>query len=129
MLKITIEVEPGQEAETLSALALAFGAESPKEKPAPEKKEKPAPKKKEKPTPKEEEKSTPKEEEEKSTPKEEPTEDHEITIDEVRTELAKKVKDHRDAIKKKLTELEASNVTSLQSKHYPEFMEFLEGLD
>lgn len=52
----------------------------------------------------------------------------EITITDVRTLLAKKVEIDREAIKAKLTELGANNVTSLDSTKYPEFIEFLNSL-
>lgn len=55
-------------------------------------------------------------------------EESDIKIEDVRALLAKKVNDNRDAIKAKLTELGANNVTSLESSNYPKFMEFLNGL-
>lgn len=48
-----------------------------------------------------------------------------IEIKDVRALLSKKVADHRTEIKEKLTELGANNVTSLDEKHYPAFMDFL----
>lgn len=51
-----------------------------------------------------------------------------IKIEDVRAVLSKKVNDHRAEIKTELTRLGAANVTSLEEKHYPEFMEFLKEL-
>lgn len=56
---------------------------------------------------------------------EEPTS---ITIQHVRALLAKKVGDHRAAIKSKLTELGAPNVTKLGEEHYGDFVDFLNNL-
>ena len=50
------------------------------------------------------------------------------TIEDVRAELAKKVNDHRDAIKNKLTELGAPSVTKLDSSKYDEMYNFLAAL-
>lgn len=57
------------------------------------------------------------------------TEDSGIKIEDVRALLAKKVKEHRVAIKDKLTELKAANVTSLEVKHYELFHKFLSDLE
>lgn len=51
-----------------------------------------------------------------------------IDITEVRALLATKVGVHRDAIKDKLAELDAKNVTSLKVESYPDFMGFLNSL-
>ncbi len=51
-----------------------------------------------------------------------------IDITEVRALLATKVGAHRDAIKDKLAELDAKNVTSLKVESYPDFMGFLNSL-
>jgi hypothetical protein len=51
-----------------------------------------------------------------------------IDITEVRALLATKVGSHRDAIKDKLAELDAKNVTSLKVESYPDFMWFLNSL-
>jgi hypothetical protein len=51
-----------------------------------------------------------------------------IDITEVRALLATKVGAHRDAIKDKLAELDAKNVTSLKVESYPDFMWFLNSL-
>lgn len=66
-------------------------------------------------------------------PKEEKTPAKEATtsgikIEEVRALLAKKVNDHRDAIKTKLTELGASSVTTLEVDKYEAFTTFLNSL-
>lgn len=50
-------------------------------------------------------------------------------IEEVRTWLNKKVDDHRDQIKKKLTSLGANNVSTLDPSHFAEFLTFLKGLE
>ena len=50
------------------------------------------------------------------------------TIENVRAELAKKVNDHRDAIKNKLTELGAPSVTKLDPSKYDEMYNFLAAL-
>ena len=50
------------------------------------------------------------------------------TIEDVRAELAKKVNDHRDAIKNKLTELGAPSVTKLDPSKYDEMYNFLASL-
>ena len=50
------------------------------------------------------------------------------TIEDVRAELAKKVNDHRDAIKNKLTELGAPSVTKLDPSKYDEMYNFLTAL-
>lgn len=50
------------------------------------------------------------------------------TIEDVRAELAKKVNDHRDAIKNKLTELGAPSVTKLDPSKYDEMYNFLAAL-
>lgn len=59
----------------------------------------------------------------KKKPKEE-----QLKIEDVRAKLAEKVNDHREAIKDKLTELGAKNVTSLATDKYQEFLDFLEEL-
>ena len=66
----------------------------------------------------------------KEEPKEEVQEEEEqkIKIESVRALLAKKVESHRTEIKNKLTELGANNVSSLDEKHYPDFVDFLNGL-
>lgn len=50
-------------------------------------------------------------------------------IEDVRKLLSKKVNDHREAIKSKLTKLGAPNVSNMDKSKYGEFMEFLENLD
>lgn len=51
-----------------------------------------------------------------------------IKISDLRTLLSKKVDEHRDDIKAKLTELGAKNVTTLDEAKYEEFYDFLKGL-
>ena len=52
----------------------------------------------------------------------------EIKVEDVRSMLQKKVSNHRDSIKEKLTSLGAANVTALDSSKYKEFMDFLNSL-
>lgn len=52
-----------------------------------------------------------------------------ITVEQVRTLVAEKAKTHKTAIRGKLTEMKAANVTKLAEAHYPEFIEFLKGLE
>ena len=54
--------------------------------------------------------------------------DSEIKISDLRTLLSKKVDEHRDDIKAKLTELGAKNVTTLDESKYEEFYTFLKDL-
>lgn len=56
-----------------------------------------------------------------------PSEDT-VTIDMVRSELVKKVNDHRETIKAKLSELGAPSVTKLDSSKYEEMFNFLKSL-
>jgi hypothetical protein len=51
-----------------------------------------------------------------------------IQLSDLRKVLALKVKDHREDIKSKLTELEAKNLTTLAEEKYPEFETFLNDL-
>lgn len=51
---------------------------------------------------------------------------NDITV--IRKKLSEKVGTNRDAIKDKLTELGAANVTTLDEKHYDDFYAFLEEL-
>lgn len=51
-----------------------------------------------------------------------------VSIQDVRTLLASKVDNNREAIRAKLTELGAKNVTGLDSRNYNSFYEFLKGL-
>ena len=70
-----------------------------------------------------EEKPTAEEKVEETTNKE-----SEIKISDLRTLLSKKVDEHRDDIKAKLTELGAKNVTTLDESKYEEFHNFLKDL-
>lgn len=56
------------------------------------------------------------------------TEAKTYTIEEVREKLKEKVAEHREAIKAKLTELGAPNVSNLDPAKYSEFVDFLESL-
>lgn len=51
-----------------------------------------------------------------------------VSIQDIRTLLASKVDNHREAIRAKLTELGAKNVTGLDPQNYDSFYEFLKGL-
>lgn len=51
-----------------------------------------------------------------------------VSIQDIRTLLASKVDNHREAIRAKLTELGAKNVTGLDARNYDEFYEFLKDL-
>jgi hypothetical protein len=51
-----------------------------------------------------------------------------VSIQDIRTLLASKVDNNREAIRAKLTELGAKNVTGLDSRHYDSFYEFLKYL-
>lgn len=51
-----------------------------------------------------------------------------VSIQDIRTLLANKVDNHREAIRAKLTELGAKNVTGLDARNYDAFYEFLKDL-
>lgn len=51
-----------------------------------------------------------------------------VSIQDIRTLLASKVDNHREAIRAKLTELGARNVTGLDAQNYDAFYEFLKDL-
>ena len=51
-----------------------------------------------------------------------------VSIQDIRTLLASKVDNHREAIRAKLTELGARNVTGLDTRNYDAFYEFLKDL-
>lgn len=51
-----------------------------------------------------------------------------VSIQDIRTLLASKVDNHREAIRAKLTELGAKNVTGMDSRNYDSFYEFLKNL-
>lgn len=51
-----------------------------------------------------------------------------VSIQDIRTLLASKVDNHREAIRAKLTELGAKNVTGLDARNYDSFYEFLKDL-
>lgn len=51
-----------------------------------------------------------------------------VSIQDIRTLLASKVDNHREAIRAKLTELGAKNVTGLDVRNYDAFYEFLKDL-
>lgn len=54
--------------------------------------------------------------------------DEGASLEEIREVLGKKVGEHREAIKAKLTELNAKNVTVLSTEHYVDFKAFLDKL-
>lgn len=51
-----------------------------------------------------------------------------VSIQDIRTLLSSKVNNHREAIRAKLTELGARNVTGLDDRNYDVFYEFLKNL-
>lgn len=51
-----------------------------------------------------------------------------VSIQDIRTLLASRVDNHREAIRAKLTELGARNVTGLDAQNYDAFYEFLKDL-
>ena len=51
-----------------------------------------------------------------------------VSIQDIRTLLASKVDNHREAIRAKLAELGAKNVTGLDPRNYDSFYEFLKDL-
>lgn len=51
-----------------------------------------------------------------------------VSIQDIRALLASKVDNHREAIRAKLTELGAKNVTGLDARNYDSFYEFLKAL-
>ena len=70
----------------------------------------------------------PKAEETKTEEAEEPKAEEGIKLDDLRASLSLKVKSHRDEIKAKLTELGASNLTTLDAGKYADMNDFLKGL-
>jgi hypothetical protein len=71
------------------------------------------------------------EEPKKKTPSETPnTEQAEtnITLEDIRSLTSKKAKDHREAIKAKITEWGANNVVQIPEDKFKEFMDFLNSL-
>lgn len=65
----------------------------------------------------------------KSESKSENTASDNISIEDVREALSKKVATHRSEIKEKLTELGAPSVTKLDKSKYSEMLNFLNSLD
>lgn len=51
-----------------------------------------------------------------------------ITLEDIRTLTSKKAKDHREAIKSKLTEWGVPNVVKIPTEKYAEFIDFLNSL-
>ena len=62
------------------------------------------------------------------TPASEAAAEEGIKLDDLRASLSLKVKSHRDEIKAKLTELGASNLTTLDAGKYADMNDFLKGL-
>ena len=62
------------------------------------------------------------------TPASEAAAEEDIKLDDLRASLSLKVKSHRDEIKTKLTELGASNLTTLDAGKYADMNDFLKGL-
>ena len=71
----------------------------------------------------EEKKETPSE-----TPKTEQKAEKGITLEDIRSLTSKKAKDHREAIKAKITEWGANNVVQIPEDKFKEFMDFLNSL-
>ena len=107
-LEITLNFSKSAQAFIKSLITAQNGAPDKPEKATPDKPEKAAPDKPEKATPDKPENN--------------------VTIEDVRIELAKKVKDHRDEIKQKLNEFGAPSVTKLNPEKYNEMIEFLNTL-
>ncbi len=63
-----------------------------------------------------------------TAPKEEPGKESKHTIEEVRELAVSKGKQHREAVKAKITELGAANLVKLDPSHYETFVAFLNTL-
>lgn len=71
-------------------------------------------------------------EEESESDEESETSDDEgptVTIEQIKSLMAKKISDHRDNIKKQMTKIGAQNVSTIPVDKYDSFHSFLEGLD
>lgn len=64
-------------------------------------------------------------EEEESSGDESPS----VTIEQIKSMMAKKISDHRDDIKKQMTKIGAQNLSTISADQYDSFYSFLEGLD
>lgn len=62
------------------------------------------------------------------TPKTEEKAEKGITLEDIRSLTSKKAKDHREAIKAKITEWGANNVVQIPEDKFKEFMDFLNSL-
>lgn len=62
------------------------------------------------------------------SPKAEAPQKQAVSIEDVRAALSEKVNDHRAAIKEKLTELGAPNITKLDPAKYSDMLNFLNSL-
>lgn len=125
-----VSINAGHETTENSAVKAAEPAqtsEQPAEpKPAPKPAPKPTPKAKAKPAsepaPAAESAPAPKPE---PAPAQEESEDSAVTLDDIREAAKEKINKHRDAIKAKLTEYGANNISSLSSEYYEDFYVFL----
>jgi flagellar motor protein MotB len=70
----------------------------------------------------------PKKETPSETPKTEEKAEKGITLEDIRSLTSKKAKDHREAIKAKITEWGANNVVQIPEDKFKEFMDFLNSL-
>lgn len=52
-----------------------------------------------------------------------------VTIEQIKSMMAKKISDHRDVIKKQMTKIGAQNLSTISADQYDSFYSFLEGLD
>lgn len=78
---------------------------------------------------KEEEKAS--KEKEKEIEETEDSEDNDpvVTIEQIKSVMAKKISEHRDSIKKQMTKIGAQNVSTIPESAYNDFYSFLEELD
>ena len=113
---------------TIGGMEIPVPAEKVQPEPQPEKPAKPAKPSKPAKAPKAEPAPEP-EPEPQPEPEKPAAEEKTYKVEEVREKLKEKVSDHREAIKAKLTELGAPNVSSLDPSKYTEFVNFLEGLE
>jgi hypothetical protein len=115
-IKFEANLEETQDLEMVRKICQVIGANPVTVKTTDVKKPAPAPKKTEEPEP------MPMDENSSSGS------DPAVSIQDIRTLLASKVDNHREAIRAKLTELGARNVTGLDVRNYDAFYEFLKNL-
>ena len=124
-VKVVIDVQDPKQVQALNDLFATLAGEQAPQKNVQAPKQEKAKAEKPKTEPAKEEVA-----ETKEAPSEETKDDApKIKIEEVRALLAKKVENNRSEIKTKLTALGAPNVTALSKDKYPEFVEFLKGLE